>query len=303
MSGAGGLLALSIDLDAVELYTGLHGRDGALAARARDAVPALAVQRFGELCARLGVPGTLFVVGRDAAEGRGAAQLRAALAAGHELASHSFGHDYALSRLARIDIDADLNRAQAALEALGAPGPHGFRAPGYTLSDGLLDALAARGAPYDSSLLPSAPYYALKAAVMAAVELRGGRSRAILGPVRDTWRARGPQRLRPGLVELPVAVLPGLRAPYIGTTMALAPELFGAAAARALARDALVTVELHGVDLCGPDDGVPPLQPDLRLPAGLKLRRIEAAVRALLAGRRAVTLAQAARLVSPADPA
>jgi len=262
VTDAGPLLAVSIDLDGVEHYAALHGRGESLPEAALDAVPARAAARFGALCRTLGIPGTLFAIGRDVEEGRGAPELRAALA------------------------------------ALGSPAPHGFRAPGYTLSAELVDALEATGAPYDSSRLASPPYYAAKAAVAAAMALRGRRSATVFGPVRDTLAPRRAVRLRPGLVELPVAVLPGVRVPFIGTLMVLAPEAATRLMARTLAADPLVVVELHGVDLCGPDDGLPPLQPDLRLPAAVKVRRLEKALRGLLALRRAVTLRDAARLAT-----
>ncbi len=51
------LLALSMDLDALELYAGLHG-SSRLSERAKDAVPARAAERLGELCASLGAPST-----------------------------------------------------------------------------------------------------------------------------------------------------------------------------------------------------------------------------------------------------
>jgi len=298
VTDAGPLLAVSIDLDGVEHYAALHGRGESLPEAALDAVPARAAARFGALCRTLGIPGTLFAIGRDVEEGRGAPELRAALADGHELASHSYAHDYALSRRPTADVDADLARASRALAALGSPAPHGFRAPGYTLSAELVDALEATGAPYDSSRLASPPYYAAKAAVAAAMALRGRRSATVFGPVRDTLAPRRAVRLRPGLVELPVAVLPGVRVPFIGTLMVLAPEAATRLMARTLAADPLVVVELHGVDLCGPDDGLPPLQPDLRLPAAVKVRRLEKALRGLLALRRAVTLRDAARLAT-----
>src|SRR5206468_2003853 len=72
--------------------------------------------------------------------------------------------------------------------------PRGFRAPGYTLSPALLDAVRDRGYAYDSSLLPSPPYYALKAAALLAYALRGRKSQSILGGVGQLFAPRGPHR-------------------------------------------------------------------------------------------------------------
>jgi hypothetical protein len=294
------LLALSIDLDALDLYLGLYGLSShGLSDAAKAAVPARAAARFGELCASLGVKGTLFVVGRDLALGRGKGELLALHRAGHELASHSFSHDYALSRRSPERIDEDLARAEEELESLCGVRPRGFRAPGYTLSDPLLEVVRARGYAYDSSLLPSPPYYAAKAAVMGALRLLGRESRSILGPPAQLLRSRAPHVHR-GLLELPVSVVPGLRVPYIGTLLATAPMAVARVLGRTLAGDELVVVELHGVDLLDASDGVPEellaRQRDLRVPAAVKRARLESALRLLLEKRTPVTLLEAAGL-------
>ena len=296
------LVALSIDLDALDLYLGLYGLKPALSEEAVAAVPAKAVERFGDLCASLGIPGTLFVVGRDLSLGRAHAQVQQAAAAGHEIASHSFAHDYALSRRSSEKIHTDLELAEQQIEAVVGRKPVGFRAPGYTLSKTLLSVIAQRGYAYDSSLLPSPPNYPAKATVMGALALLGKQSRSILGDPRQLFHGRAPYRDASGVLELPVSVLPGLRVPYIGTLLATAPDAVGTNLARALARDELVVIELHGVDLCDASDGVPPellaRQRDLRVSASVKRRRIEAAMRLLLKDRTAATLEACSRLVS-----
>jgi peptidoglycan/xylan/chitin deacetylase (PgdA/CDA1 family) len=78
------------------------------------------------LLAEAGAPSTFFVVGEKAAAHPGA--LRAAAAAGHELANHSHTHDpfLALRRVARVR--AEVERCQAAVAAV-APRPRFFRPP------------------------------------------------------------------------------------------------------------------------------------------------------------------------------
>lgn len=294
-------VALGIDLDALELYAGLHGLGETLDDRALSLVPGLAAQRFGELCDRLGIPGTAFVVGQDLARGHGVREIAALAEAGHEIASHSFAHDYGLSRLDETLIDDDLRLAEDAIEAACGQRPRGFRAPGYTLSDTLLSVLARRGYLYDSSLLPSPGYYAAKAAVMGLMALGGRRSRSILGPPGQLLRTRCPHRGPHGVLELPVATVPGVRLPYIGTLVSLLPEAAGTLLAQTLRRDALVVVELHGVDLLDASDGIPPAvvakQRELSVPVSTRWRRLESVLRELLDDAEACTHEQAARHV------
>ena len=103
--------------------------------------------------------------------------------------------------------------------------PVGFRAPGYDMSERVLDVLMAQGYRYDSSVFPSWPYYLAKAGVMAMMSLVGRPSRSVLGDPRALFAptdalsaGRSPfARGQSTLVELPVATTPGLRMPAIGS--------------------------------------------------------------------------------------
>jgi peptidoglycan/xylan/chitin deacetylase (PgdA/CDA1 family) len=268
--------SVSVDLDGLGCYAAIHGVSLRLDERAQRAVPEIAVQRFCELFEALGVRATFFVIGRDA--GIAPARLRAAAGAGHEIASHSYAHDYALSRRTREEIAQDLTLAERAIEDACGSRPRGFRAPGYTLSPELLDAVRDRAYAYDSSLLPSPPYYAAKAAALAVYALRGRRSESILGGLRQLFAPRGPHRRR-GVRELPVATLPGLRAPVIGTTVLPFPWL----ARRAFAGGHL-NLELHGIDALDATDvprEIAAAQPGLRMRAAEKLRRLRELLKTL----------------------
>jgi len=166
----------------------------------------------------------------------------------------------------------------------------GFRAPGYDLSPAMLDALAAEGYLYDSSIFPAPGYYAAKATVMAALAALGRPSgavltnpRALLAPT-DPYRpsARAPwRRGQSSVVELPITVTPGLRVPAIGTMLLTAPALVRARVLDAVRARPFFNFELHGIDLVDAEaDGIPAelvaRQPDLRVPTAGKQRTLAA---------------------------
>ena len=261
------LWSVSVDLDGLGCYAAIHGAPAQLDDRALRAVPEVALARFCELFDGLRVSATFFAIGSEVQYAP--AGLRKAAADGHEIASHSFAHDYAMSRWDAARIAADLQRCEEALAAAGVPKPRGFRAPGYSLSRAMLSALRERGYAYDSSLLPSPPYMAAKAAVLAWYAARGKQSASILASAGLS--RRGAHR-RGGLRELPVATTPLVRLPVIGTTVQAAPWL----ARLGFARGHL-NLELHGIDLL--DDGeVPPAiaaaQPGVRVKAKEKMQRL-----------------------------
>ena len=274
--------SVSVDLDGLGCYAAIHGL-GVLEDRWLRAVPEVALGRFCELFDELKIRATLFVIGSELG-------FYAALPSQHEIASHSFTHDYAMSRWTAAEISADLQRCEEALAARGVPRPRGFRAPGYTISRALLEAVRERGYLYDSSLLPSLPYYAAKAAALGWYALRGRRSASILGGVGQLFSSRRPHFVD-GVRELPIATLPVLRAPVIGTTVLAMPSL-------ARAAGGFVNLELHGIDLLDASD-VPPalaaVQPGLRMPVAEKLRRL----RRVLSGVETLTLEAAARQLLP----
>ncbi|MBT8495188.1 MAG: polysaccharide deacetylase family protein [Deltaproteobacteria bacterium] len=286
--------AVSIDLDSLACYYQIHG----LGPAPEDLEPLIikrCVPRFLELFEERGIRATFFVVGRDLDLSLGP-QARAArsvlgecLAAGHELGNHSYSHPYEMARLTRSEVAEEIARAHELLSELGAD-VVGFRAPGYDLSPTMLQVLDDSGYLYDSSVFPAPGYYAAKLAVMAALKVTGRKSGAVVtnplaltAPVRPyrpslraPWR-RGHSRL----VELPIAVTPGLRLPAIGTSLLLAPAAVRDKILDGIMGQRFFNFELHGIDLADADaDGIPGelvrRQPDLGLSYAEKRNRLAA---------------------------
>ncbi len=298
--------AVSIDVDGLHHYARIHGRsEFDLDAHAKRAVAEKAIPRFLELME--GIQGTLFVIGEDLREASFAASISTAAEAGHELGSHSFAHDYTMSRKPRRLIAEDLANAHQALSRIGVP-PVGFRAPGYTLSANLLQEVAAKGYQYDSSAFASTPYFAAKALVMGWLALRGRPSRSILDTTAVLQSPREPyhpdlqspyRRGQASLLELPISVAPVTRLPFIGTLISTLPTSVTRAVQASLRATPLLNLELHAIDFLDASDGVPKwlekAQPDVRVPVSEKMRRFKHVVRAMASERQLLPLAQAAR--------
>ncbi len=316
------LCAVSIDLDEVHHYFSIHGLDDGGSARrsaelcpqtpaasgtARHAGYDVALPRLADFAAARGLPLTLFAVGEDLERPANAAALAALAARGHLVENHSQHHRYDLTRLSPAEIAREVDDGAAAIARVTGRRPEGFRAPGYTVTDGLFDALEAAGVAFDSSVFPCPPYYLAKAAAMAGMRLRGRTSRSILDTPRVLAAPRRPYR--PGrrwyrrgerpFVELPVQVTPWLGLPFFGTSIGLG----GAAVARFLARscagEPLVNIELHPMDFLDASDGLAGLvghQPELRVPVARRIEALGAALDVLQrAGHAFVLLAEAAR--------
>ena len=107
-----------------------------------------------DLLAERGTRGTFFVLGWVAE--RHPALVRELAAAGHEVASHGWGHER-VTTLTPEEFRASVRDSRRTLEDLTGAQVYGYRAPSFSIVRGgewALDILAEEGYRYDSSLYP-----------------------------------------------------------------------------------------------------------------------------------------------------
>lgn len=297
------LAAVSVDLDEIPCYTSIHGLPSPRDDRAH-AIYDNAVPRFAELFEEEGVLATFFAIGRDLERRDNREAVRALSRAGHEIGNHTYSHFYDLTRRNRGEIVGEIRRGGEAIERATGRAPVGFRAPGYTITDEVFDALETEGYVYDSSVFPCPAYYGAKASAMGLIRLRGRTSKSVLDDPRVLRASADPYRVGVpyhtaghGMLEIPIGVTRDetLRLPYIGTSLVLAGEAGARLLTRMIAGRPVVCLELHGIDLAdaeGDEIGfLLPHQPDLRRSLDEKRRALRAAIEALRAeGYRFVTL-------------
>lgn len=305
------IVSVSVDLDSIACYYRIHALGDAPPEDIRHSVLRLCLPRFGELFARQGVRATFFVVGEDLdADPEGRALLARLAQDGHELASHTYSHPYDLVRLSPARIAEEIDKAHAVIGETAGTAPVGFRAPGYEITETVLQTLVDRGYAYDSSVFPAVPYYLAKAAVMAGMRVLGRKSGSILGSPRVLRAPTDPYRpdlgsvYQPGsspIVELPITVLPWTRIPVIGTAIVMAPEMLRQRLVASALRLPFFNFELHGIDLADASGDAMPQdliskQPDLGRPLWKKLAALEATlIQARNVGARFMPLRDAAQ--------
>jgi polysaccharide deacetylase family protein (PEP-CTERM system associated) len=108
--------------------------------------------RLLEILDRYGVRATFFFLGTVA---EGVPQLVARAArAGHEIASHGYGHDL-VYEIGPDAFRSDVDRARKLLEDLSGRPVRGYRAPNFSITDWAIDLLRETGHEYDSSAFPT----------------------------------------------------------------------------------------------------------------------------------------------------
>ncbi len=288
------IASVSLDMDNLWSYMKIHGDpDWVDRPSYLDALLPRMLDVFGEH--RLSA--TVFVVGSDAAREDGARAVAEIVAAGHEVANHSYEHEPWLHQYGRAQLEEELTRTEDAVIAAGAPRPVGFRGPGYSLSPTLLEMLAERGYRYDASTLPTwigplARAYYFRSAQLSA-EQRAERQ-ALYGSAAEGRRPVHPYRWQTAtggdLLELPVTTMPLLRVPmhvsYLLQLHQVSPRLARVYFATALRvcrlRGVGPSLLLHPLDLLDGRDA-PRLEffPGMALPAAQKVAVVGQALAAM----------------------
>ncbi len=273
--------AVNVDVDGLYLYDRVHGFAGTagnptdfLAADHDPRAWTVGVPRFLDLFHRADVRATFFAVAQDLDHPEVRAVVADVLAAGHEIASHSYSHPYDLSRLPPGRMHDELQQARDRLQQATGQAISGFRAPGYVLSPALREAIVEVGHSWDSSRFPCPAYQAAKTGMIGVYAAKGHPSGS-LPESPEVWvgpRKPYVDRLESGraLLELPIGVLPGVRWPLIGTSVLLGGELGRMALQPLVAQTDWVNFECHALDLMDLEaDQLPARlakQPDLKLP-------------------------------------
>ena len=284
--------SVSIDVDSTVCYRQIHG----LPFREDEADPIYekALPRFLQAMAKFNIKATLFVIGRDLENAFNRKIIAQAAADGHEIANHSYLHDYALSRLPQEDMRNDVRKAHVLIQEITGQAPVGFRAPGYNQSEALFDVLEDLGYQYDSSFFPTPAYFAARATAIGMYQLKNKTSHSLVGEMREFLVPPEPFfpmrniRFKPAklqeharrILEVPISVAGPARLPWLGTTLVLAPDRIGQMMTRSvLRRKKPAILELHAIDFADPQDGfeeaLQMAQSDLKVPLQDKLRRLD----------------------------
>ena len=311
------LAAISIDLDSERCYRQIHG----LNPRKNDPDPIYdsAIPRFLELMQKLRLKATLFVIGEDLEDPTKRTLIQQAKNEGHEIANHSYAHDYALSRLTADKMRADIERAHQLIRDTVQVPPVGFRAPGYNQSETMFDVLEALGYAYDSSFFPTPAYFALRASAMWFYQIKGRKSHSLMGDVREFLTTREPFFPRQGkrhqvahhsqsgrkILEIPISVAGPARLPWLGTSLALSPDGLGVWTTQiVLEQDSPAVLELHAIDFASSDDGFDAAliqaQKDLQVSLAIKMNRLQQNIEKIADQREVVPLQDLAQRVKSA---
>ncbi len=260
------LAPLSLDLDNKWSYLKTHGDE---TWQAFPSYLETIVPRALSVLDHRGWQITWFLVGKDAETPRNRDLLRSIVAAGHEVANHSYLHEPWLHQYSLPELKDDLGRAHDAIGEATGQQPMGFRGPGFSLSEDTLEVLASLGYTYDATTFPNAlspvgRFYYLRTSNLSDAEKE--RRKALFGTMKDAVRPNQPYQweLNSGapMTEVPVTTMPLFRVPihfsYLlflgGKSRPVAKAYWRMALTMCHLAGTVPSLLLHPLDFLGSDD-------------------------------------------------
>lgn len=210
--------SISLDLDNQWSYMKTHGDSG------WDQFPSYLntfIPHTLKLLDRLKTKITFFIVGQDAALEKNRDLLSELTRKGHEVGNHSFHHEVWMHQGTKEQIRKEiLLAADHIFDATGQK-PVGYRGPGFTWSQTLLQVLTEAEYRYDASTLPTylGPLARMYYFWTADLDKEQKDQRAsIYGELKDGLRPAKPYhwQLDPDrrLLEIPVTTIPIIKSPF-----------------------------------------------------------------------------------------
>lgn len=210
--------SLSLDLDNQWSYMKIHGEDGWEEFPSYlDIFVPYVLQVLEELKLKI----TFFIVGQDATFEKNHKVLKSIVEAGHEVANHSFKHETWLHLYTKDEMRIEIDKAHTIIKDVTGQEPSGFRGPGFSWSNTLLEVLMEKGYRYDASTLPTvigplARFYYFRTSNLTKEQKKDRKE--IFGKFSDGFRKLKPYywKLKSDarLLELPVTTMPIFRIPF-----------------------------------------------------------------------------------------
>ena len=259
------IVSLSLDLDDLWTYLKTHGNADW---QHYPSYLSYAVPRILDFLDEKKVKITFFLVAQDAAFDYNKEVLAEIAHRGHEIANHSFHHDPWLHIYSRQAINDELARAEEHINRVTGVHPLGFRGPGFSFSQRVLEVLIKRGYEYDASTFPNilnpiARMYFLWNSKLSKEERQ--KRKGLFGSWKDGFRPNKAYKWKSGnasLLEIPVTTMPVFKVPihlsyilYLSTfSRGLAIAYFRFALSLCKLWGVQPSILLHPLDFIGNDD-------------------------------------------------
>lgn len=276
------IASLSMDLDNKWAYLRAAGRTDW---ESRPGYLPMVVDRIVDMLGELGLPLTVFTVGRDLVEDGDCKAIQSFDRMDRwEPANHSLNHLPWMHTMAAAEIADEIEITDERIREITGRRPLGFRGPGFSCPDEVLSVLARKDYVYDASIFPTSIAPIARTVFLMKTDLKGAqkeKAKKLYGgfdslrqPNRPFQRSAGGRQLW----EMPVTVMPLTRTPIHFSYFTFLAS-FSTLAAKSYFRSALwlckatgtaPSLLLHPPDFMGRED-----DSDLAYFPGMKMSRAD----------------------------
>ena len=212
------IACISLDLDNQWTYMKIHGDEG------WDKYPSyfdIFVPHILNVLDELDLKLTFFIVGKDTESTENRKYLRMITERGHEVGNHSYHHESWLQTYSYEKVEQEIVSAEEAIFDATGNRTQGFRGPGFSWSNDLLEVLKKRNYLYDASTFPTwlgplARMYYFSKSDLPESEKKARKE--LFGKFSEGFRSNKPyyHNLKGNnkLLEIPVTTVPILRIPF-----------------------------------------------------------------------------------------
>lgn len=212
------LASISLDLDNQWSYMKIHGDEG------WDKYPSyfdIFIPHILSVLDELNLKITFFIVGKDTENEENRKYLKMITDRGHEVGNHSYHHESWLQTYSYEKVEKEIIDAEDAIYNATGKRPQGFRGPGFSWSNDLLEVIKKRKYIYDASTFPTwlgplARMYYFSKSDLPPEEKKARKE--LFGKFSEGLRSNKPyyHNLSNGkkLLEIPVTTIPVLRVPF-----------------------------------------------------------------------------------------
>lgn len=228
------------------------------------------------------IKASFFVVGDELQSQSVRGTLRKAHLDGHEIENHTFSHPFGLAGLERGQRKEEIVRCNELIFQTTGRKPIGFRSPGYSINDELIDELDQLGFTYDSSGFWSIMNFVLK--VSHKMLFKNGLKNEGFGqvtsklphmpytPDKSDWLTPGSGRK---IIELPLPRTPFFQLPFYHNFNLWSPSIYSDVVSKSIRKPCLVYL-FHIIEFMDMKDNIPnelSVHPNFKVSVGQKLKR------------------------------
>jgi len=212
------LASISLDLDNQWSYMKIHGDEG------WNKFPSyldVFIPHVLQVLDDLDLKITFFIVGQDAVLEKNKKYIQMIVERGHEVGNHSFHHESWLQTYSKPQIEEEIKQAEEAIFEVTGQKTTGFRGPGFSWSNDLLEVLQKRGYLFDASTLPTyigplARLYYFWTSGLSKEERK--ERKELFGTFKDGLRPLKPYQWKLAnnetIIEIPVTTIPVFKVPF-----------------------------------------------------------------------------------------